>query len=259
MTDENTTAAGTENSETTSTRTTSDQSTTSSNTQPLDLAGGDSPGNLGDDTGTGEETKDERTPEQVAADEARSEFYGAPAEGETYRLEGLPEGTVIDEEALKAIEPKLRALNLSSKGASELISTYAETVLPRVATQVQDQLQQQVLATRKTWEAEARQAIAGKNEKGEPVVLKSGTGVDLTFDGLSEEKVMQVSARAIDRLAPPEFRAFLKETGLGQHPAMIALTYQAGKAIGEDTDAGGLGGSGGSGKPKTTAEKFYGN
>lgn len=254
MTDENTTEAGTENSaETTETSTASTTETTSSTTeqeqaQPLDLA---QTGDKLEGEGETQEGEGDKPEDPTAA------FYGAPAEGETYAIEGLPEGTVLDEEALKTIEPALRELNLSSAGASKLITTYAETVLPRVTEQVAALLENDAAAARKTWETEARQAIAGKDAEGNEIKLTSGTGDALSFDGLSEAKVMQTSARALDRIAPAGFREFLQQTGLGNHPQMIAFTYQAGKLLAEDTDSGGNGGN--TGRPKTREEKFYGS
>lgn len=216
--------------------------------------------------GTGDKSKaddaagdtDEQSDEDKAkaeADAARAELYGAPAEGEDYAVE-LPEGAPIDKEALDAIAPTLRELNLSNAGANKLLSTYAETVLPRVATQVTSQIEAQVLDQRKAWETEARQAIIGKDEKGEPVVLKNDAGDELGFDGKNVEAVRRDAARALDRIAPAGFRDFLKETGLSQHPAMVAFAYQAGKLLAEDSDVSG--GVGGAPKEKSRVEKYYG-
>jgi hypothetical protein len=271
MTDESTAATteptATENSEAT---TTADQSTatSASDTSTTDQPAADESIDLAADAkddaaadGTGDKTDgdtDEQSDEDKAkteADAARAELYGAPAEGEDYTVE-LPEGTEIDKEALAAITPALRELNLSNVGASKLLSTYAETVLPRVATQVTSQIEAQVLDQRKAWETEARQAIAGKDEKGEPIVLKNDAGDELGFDGKNVEAVRRDAARALDRIAPAGFRDFLKETGLSQHPAMVAFAYQAGKLLAEDSDVSGSGG--GAPKEKSRVEKYYG-
>jgi len=213
------------------------------------------------DLGTGKgaettETEDTRTDEEKARDAERETMFGAPAEGETYQIEGLPEGTEIDTEALEAITPVARQLGLSNKGLSTIAGVYAEKVLPGVAAKVVEQLNKDVLDRRAEWETEARDLIAGK---GEP--LKNAAGEVVGFDGKAMGQVQQIAAKALDRLAPQGFREWLDETGLGVHPQMIAFAYNAGKAIAEDRDVEPVDRGGkkksGDGRPMTDASKFY--
>ncbi len=186
-------------------------------------------GTPADDTTKVEDKVDERTDDEKAADEAKAALFGAPEEGAAYEISGLPEGVEIDKTALDALDPIARELGLSSAGASKLAQVYAEQ-LPRVLDEHNANMQTQILDTRKAWETETLDAIAGKTE------LKSATGNKIDFGGKSVKQVQADAARAIDRLAPPGFRDFLAETGLGQHPAMVALCYQAGLSLKEDTD-----------------------
>lgn len=181
-----------------------------------------------------DEGEDTRTDEQKAADDeaeaARAELFGAPAEGEEYQIEGLPEGMSIDKEALEAVSPIFRKLGLSSKGASEVAAVYAEKVLPHVSQQVVSSLEQDIITQRKSWEDDAVEAVKQNGQ-----TLKNKAGEVLSFDAQPMEEVRKVAARALDRIAPDGFRDWLKETGLSVHPQMIAFTYQAGKLLAEDT------------------------
>ena len=176
------------------------------------------------------ETKTEETDEQKAEREEREALFGAPAEGEAYQLEGLPEGTVIDEEALADVAPIARQLGLSNKGLSAIAGVYAEKILPRVAQQTVAGIEQNVTAQRAAWEGEARDAIAGKTE------LKNQSGEPISFNGMDMKAVRGEAAKALDKLAPEGFRKFLDETGLAVHPAMIAFAYNAGQLIAEDRE-----------------------
>lgn len=202
----------------------SDTSTTGTGTQErIDLAS--------DDT----QTEDTRTPEQIAADEAaeteRATLFGAPAEGEDYTIEGLPEGMEIDKEALDAVTPAFRELGLSSKGASKVAAVYAEKVLPKVMERATQSIETQVLAQRATWEGEALAAVKANGSD-----LKNKAGEVLSFDAKDISAVRATAAKALDKLAPPEFREFLQDTGLSVHPFMVAFAYQAGKLLAEDTE-----------------------
>jgi hypothetical protein len=174
-------------------------------------------------------TEEAKTPEQIAAEAAHAELFGAPAEGEAYAIEGLPEGMEIDKDALEAVTPTFRELGLSAKGASKVAQVYAEKVLPQVMEQATKGIEAQVIATRASWEADAVAAV-----KANGAELKNKSGEVLSFDAKNIEAVRSVAAKALDRLAPDGFREFLAETGLSVHPAMVAFAYQAGKLIAED-------------------------
>lgn len=223
ITTETSTETATTETPTTETATTATTETTTSTDDTIDLGA-----KTEATTEKVEEKADERTDDEKAADAEKATLFGAPAEGEAYEISGLPEGMEIDKDALAALDPVARQLGLSNAGTSALAKVYAEQ-LPKVLEQHQAALTTQILDTRKAWEGESLAAIKGDNP------LKTAGGDVLGFDGKAPKAVMADAARALDRLAPAGFREFLSETGLSQHPSMVAFCYQAGKALAEDT------------------------
>lgn len=186
-------------------------------------------GNGGGDGGGGGDTAPENT------------LLGAP-EGD-YEIGGLPEGTTIDKEVLDAIVPVAKEIGLSNEGMSKLAGVYAEQVLPHVAAQVVSKIESDIATTRTQWAEELRASVEG--ETPDPV-----------YAGAKLADVTRIAAKAIDRFGGEEFRAYLDETGLGNHPAMLKLAFQAGSKIAEDT---GFERGGTTSRPKTAAEIFYGS
>jgi hypothetical protein len=220
MADETVTTATT-STETPTTETTSTTTETTTETEGLDLGKGDD--------APADDKPVEKTDEEKAADEAKALLFGAPEVDAAYEITGLPEGMEIDQTALEALTPVARELGLSNAGASKLAAIYAEQ-LPRVLDEHNANMTQQILDTRKAWEGESVAAIKGETK------LVTKTGDEISFDGKSIKQVQADAARAIDRLAPTGFREFLNETGIGQHPAMVAILYQAGKTLAEDSN-----------------------
>lgn len=192
----------------------------------------------GDDEG-GEDTiltpkpdADKPTPEE----EARAALFGAP-EGD-YELTGLPEGTVIDTETLAVVAPIAKELGLSNEGLSKLAAPFAEKIVPHIADQVTQQILASHAATTKGWADETIEAVK----------------TDPAFAGKPLPEVQQVAAKALDRFGGTEFRQYLADTGLGNHPAMVKAMFLAGSAIAEDTT---FERGNNAPAPKTREEKFY--
>lgn len=236
--EQDTTNTETQNSEdqTTSNQSSDQSSSATTNQQQQDddqdrVDLGTGKGNENDD----DQQEDTRTDEQKAIDEAaeaeRAKLFGAPEGDAPYEITGLPEGMEIDQKALEAITPVAKKLGLSNDGLSTIAQVYATDVLPGVAQQVVDGLNADTLATRKQWEGEARDLIAGK---GDPLATVGGEKIN--FGGRSLAEVQKIAAKALDKIAPAGFREWLDETGLGVHPQMIAFAYQIGKDIAEDRD-----------------------
>lgn len=267
MADENNAVEPTETQTDTSTQTSTDQSaasdqsnekstttTTDGGDDNLDLAkSGDK---TGDDADKGGDDKSGDDKGDKGGDE--NALFGAPADDAAYEISGLPEGMSVDTEALEAFTPLARELNLSNEGMSKLAGVYAEKILPHVVQTVEQRVneatQTAIKDQRTAWEGEARALVAG-NGKVDGNQLKTGTGDEISFDGNDIKKVMTVSAKAIDRVMPAGFREFLDETGLGQHPAMIAGMYAVGKLVSEDTTMERSSGE----KKKSDADLFYGS
>jgi hypothetical protein len=216
-----------------------------SNTEPkIDLAGDDPQPDP-------DPAEDNRTDEEKAAEAARAELFGAPDGDAGYEIEGLPEGMEIDKAALDAVTPTFKELGLSNKGAAKVAQVYAEKVLPSVMERATQSIEQQVVAQRAEWEGQAEAAI-----KSNGAELKNQAGETLSFDAKDKSMVLKTAAKALDHLAPQGFRDFLKDTGLSQHPAMVAFAYQAGKLLAEDNDLETT--DTGANKPKSRVEKYYG-
>ena len=187
---------------------------------------------------TGSSTSD-TTEDTTGGLDPRAAFYGAPEAEGAYELSGLPEGTEIDAASLAVITPIAKELNLSNEGLSKIAGVYAEHVLPSVIERVQSELENNITATRAEWETQAKEQLK----------------TDPAFEGKSLDVVRAMSAKTLDRFGGKEFREYLDETGLGNHPAMLKMAYLVGTQIAEDTSFE----RGGSvTTPKSSVEKFYG-
>lgn len=261
MADENNAVEPTETQTDTPTETSQDQSgasdpsnekstTTTTDDESINLAKGADDGDKGDEGDkSGDDDKD-------GGDKGENALFGAPAEDAAYEISGLPEGMSVDTEALEAFTPLARELNLSNDGMSKLAGVYVEKILPGVVKTVEERVneatQTAIRDQRNAWEGEARALVKGNGEV-DGQKLKTATGDEITFDGNDIKKVLAVSAKAIDRVMPAGFRDFLEETGLSQHPAMLAGMYAVGKLVSEDTTIE----KGSGDKPKRDADLFY--
>lgn len=61
---------------------------------------------------------------------------------------------------------------------------------------------------------------------------------DKEIGGQEFDSNIQVARKAVERFGSGELKAFLEETGLGNHPAMVRAFYRIGKAIAEDSISG---------------------
>lgn len=139
---------------------------------------------------------------------------GAP---EAYDLKA-PEGSQgFDTEAFAIAEPVLRELNLTNEQAQKVVDVYP-ALMQRAADEAGKSIIADVVAQRAAWETASR--------------------ADPEIGGTPEHHatVINTAAKALDKFGGAEFRSFLNETGLGNHPDMIRFAFRAGSAISEDTD-----------------------
>jgi hypothetical protein len=188
------------------------------------------------ETGTGEPASPDATTETP-------ELFGAP---EAYELT-LPEGVELDRAALDVVSPIAKELNLSNAGLGKLAEAYTTGILPRIEEAFHAQLNDQVKETQTAWATETKTFV--EEDRARPAAEQVFGGDDLA-------KVQSVAAKALDRLAGPEFRAFLDETGIGNRKEMVLFAYRAGKAISEDTS---FPTSGAPVAPKSREERYYGS
>ncbi len=214
-----------------------------------DKAEGDKP-----ETGKSVLTEDAEGGDEKSEDGAdkgdENPLFGAP-EGDYDIAAALPEGMALDGDALAAIAPVAKELNLSNEGLGKVAAVYAEQVLPAVAKQIIDGIGADIAAQRATQDAATRQMITGgKAEDGAPIPA------DPAFDGLDVRSVQRIAAKALDRLGGEGFREALDETGFGSNPMMVKFAYLAGKLLSEDTSFERSGGQ--VQAPMTQEEKWYG-
>lgn len=210
----------------------------------------------GDDKDEDKKEDDEKTAgaEDEKTDSPANEFLGAP-EGD-YTITGLPDGVMVDVEALKILTPTAKELNLSDAAMSRLALDYQEKLLPHLQTRVQQDIDAQTMTLGKEWDAETRLEIeGGKDKDGKPVEPAKDKDGQPVYDGKSFAEVRKDAARALDRFAGPELREFLEISKLGNHPALVRAFYRIGKSIKED----GFERGGGEAQPKTRVQKYYGD
>lgn len=135
---------------------------------------------------------------------------------EAYQLTA-PEGRTLDPKGMEIFTGAFKELALTNEGAQRLIEP-AFAFVDHVTQQVENAMMGKVADTVKGWatEAEADAEIGGKN--------------------FEESKAL--CGRMFDKFGWAEggqFRTFLDETGLGNHPEMIRAMVKVARATGEDS------------------------
>jgi hypothetical protein len=154
-------------------------------------------------------------PEAAAGEAEAGEASGEATVPEKYEL-AMPEGFVVNADALAEAEGIFRELGLTNDAANKLV--------PAAVRLVEDTLAKVHAATAQL-DAERRKAWADE------------VMADPELGGSEENhaKVKAIAAKAIDAFAGEEFRQMVNESGLGNHPALVRAFYRVGKAIGEDS------------------------
>lgn len=168
------------------------------------------------------------TPEEQAAKDAADAAAKVP---DKYEFKA-PEGVTLDEAAIEAVTPLLKELGLNQEQAQKLADFYqAEQakVVPKLMEQYQAQQQ--------AWRGVAK----ADKEFGE------GAG------GKSFAENMAMVAAGRDAFGSPEFTKALKDSGMGNHPAIVGFLFRAGKAV--SNGAIYAGNSGGRPAPGTGGEE----
>ncbi|OJU90992.1 MAG: hypothetical protein BGO13_08680 [Burkholderiales bacterium 66-5] len=123
----------------------------------------------------------------------------APRAPEQYEAFTLPEGLTGDAAPdFTAFNTLAKDLDLSQQDAQKLVDFQAKAVS----------------ASRAQW-AEAAHA-------------------DKEFGGEKLDENVAVARKAIDTFGTPELKAWLNQTGIGNHPELIRAFYRAGKAMSDD-------------------------
>jgi hypothetical protein len=160
-----------------------------------------------DGTPSGADGKGEAKPEGDATaktgDEGKAE--GDKPEGVPEKYEfTVPEGMVLDEAKAAEFTEIAKELKLSQESADKIVGLYAKSEQARVEAHK---------ATVDGWKAEVK--------------------ADKEIGGDKLAQTIATANKAVD-LGPPELKAFLKESGLGNHPLFIKWAYGIGKAMTSD-------------------------
>jgi len=123
----------------------------------------------------------------------------------------VPEGMEIDTGLVEALSPVMQDAKLSQENAQKLVDAYA----PYQAKQAQ---------------AQQEKAVADWN------TTVDGWKADTTKElGTAYKADITTAGKFMDQFGDKESRQILKDSGLGNHPAIVRMIVKAGKAISEDT------------------------
>lgn len=137
----------------------------------------------------------------------------------------MPEGIELDQARADEFKEIAKSLKLSQEDASKLA---------QLAIKREQQLVEQHVNQVKEWgDTIAKDKVLGKPEN------------------------QAVAKKAIDTFGTPELKQYLQASGLGNHPELVRLAYNVGKAISEDKFIAGR--DGGNVVPKNPEDVLYGS
>ena len=132
-----------------------------------------------------------------------------------------PEGSEFDPEVVESFSGAAKKAGLSQDAAQKVIEEMAPVLIARQVDQVK--------AIHEEW--------------------RTASSADAEFGGEKLAENLGVARKALEGFGTPELRKLLDETGLGNHPEVIRLLFNAGKAISEDKFVGGAARGGGVANP----------
>lgn len=147
--------------------------------------------------------------------DAAAEVVEAPDIPEAYELT-MPEGLSVDADLLAEATPVFKELGLTNETASKLMP-FAGKLIEKASEATMAQLAESGAAQRKAWldEAKASEDIGGG--KWDATIGAAAKGLD-----------------ALGYKTGTPFRAFLNESGIGNHPDMIRIAAKLGELVSED-------------------------
>lgn len=152
-----------------------------------------------------------QTPEEKAAAEKRAaelkELHGAP---EQYGDFTMPDGVEVDKAKLEQISPVFKKLDLSQKGAQELVDFYAKTV-----AETQSANAEAWKAVREGWKAELK--------------------TDKEIGGEKYDAQVGLAKKALAHFGTRELQDYLDTYGGGDNPEVVRFLARVGSIITEDT------------------------
>lgn len=179
------------------------------------LLGGAKPEGEGTKEGEGEGE------EKPAEGEGKKEGEGEPepkkgeiADGK-YKVDDyeivVPEGQEFNAELLDSIVPVFQDLGLENDSVQKIVDGYADAVKTHVDGQIKKSMEYFDTVT-EGWKKDSLKEL-----------------------GADSAKQLSIAAVAREKLGDKEFKEMLKETGVGNHPAMIRMLIKAGNLVKEDS------------------------
>lgn len=155
-----------------------------------------------------------------------------PTAPENYQPFTVGEGQTLDESLQAMAVPVFKKLNLTQEAAQELVGVYAQI---------------------------AQQLDARSNEAHATMVAdwKSQGQSDKEFGGANYAKTIEDAQGLIARYGDAEFKQFLEQTGVGNHPGLLRMLARVGKHFSESTVIPPNPGAGGG--RKDLADLLWGN
>lgn len=191
------------------------------NTDLTGAAEGEAPKGPGTDLTGGEEAPGEEN----SGDDTPNELVGAPEAD--YESPTLPDGLTMDPDQWAQFAPLARDMNLSQAGVQKLIDFEVVRV---------QQQHDQWAATTSSWRDEWR--------------------ADPELGGRNSAKTLASAQAALRKFGDPSLTSFLDQ-GYGNHPALVRLFANIGKAFAEPEPTGGAPAV--TPRPKDLTERMYGS
>ena len=132
---------------------------------------------------------------------------GAP---ETYEAFKAPDGVTLNDAVVSEFSTVAKELNLSQANAQILVDKLA----PIIAKQNSESITSALAKADTEWQAASK--------------------ADAEIGGVAFDANVAVARTAIEQYGTPEFKQFLNDSRLGNHPEWIRFAYRAGKAISPD-------------------------
>jgi len=175
-----------------------------------------------------EEVKSEETPEKVEASEEQKNEGGQSEETAPppkYDPWVLPEDIKLDEERIGEFSNLLAELETSGKATHEAVQAFGQKAVEFHINEVKKTVEQLTDYYQKTWEKQ-------KTDWKESFLKDPDIGGN-RFQTTVDSALTFIRTHGGTPEQQKEFRSLMETSGLGNHPAMIRLLANAGRAMSE--------------------------
>lgn len=168
-----------------------------------------------DDKGLGEDSKSDKKSEKDkdSDKQGETELFGKPEAGYDYKDIQLPEGMTLQKENTDKFNALAEKLNLSQKGANELMTLAVEHT-KHIQTSLGDAFAQ--------------------TQKEKTEGYKKELEKDPEIGGVKLKETLEVANIAYEKLSNNTVQDLLLEAGLNHHPEIVRMFYNMGKFMQDD-------------------------